>query len=786
MDDFGIDLYAVDESALTHVEADETCDSTAILTKSKVEQRRLTQGVSGVVHEHGREEAVKGLAEGPTYRTVPHTGYICHRCGLPGHFIQHCPTNGDPKYDLRRVSRYRVDFEDLNRSLAVPPRTNDVVLKEADALPPELSCSLCQGIFVEAVMIPCCQYSFCEKCIRHYLQKESPCPQCGSGKSKDCDLLPNVALRQAIDRFRSSQPDIDAPKEATNVESSVKTAKKGISSPTQLHVSSGIKDVSSVVVVDNQPELPAADDSVCESAIGSREKVLHGRNKPIAVVGETSSLGRKKKKLSIRPMCISETLSEHMIGKSRKANKFCYTCGAPDHIARNCTTTGDNSRCFATPGMFPPFGPLARAINPFGQEMFWPGPVAYGASPPLPVGHYGPVPYGSSALPLGHYGVSPFTPMYPNPQLHGFLDAVPHEVASRDRPLSREEFMELQEIERRRRLTKELKRREVSEDRSLSMIGSGQSVSSGSEGSLHVQRPSLSKSHGTFRRYDVDSSFLRETGSTKIKRKLGKRHTSEVFDEEVSSQKCTDESEYSAFDDSRGQKRRYHQDVKPVVSTVKRVGKMYECYSDSDEEDCQDGKLHMSREGQSKVGRSTSTGRLGPAFEKREKKSYVKHDGTRVSEAGAVEMLRSSRHKSKKSLLEGMKESVSHQMNHISIEAEDRHAHHGFVDDDRNASEVLKKSSTRKHHDHSQICTLNDISEEETKKKRKKRKRRRHKADTVTVGTSFMEISHKILDKRHKSHHISSVMIDETSVEGTPAIDDVECGRWKMDDGLGE
>ena len=49
-----------------------------------------------------------------------------------------------------------------------------VFAKEADALlairpiylepPPELKCPLCSNIFKDAVMIPCCQYSFCDKC----------------------------------------------------------------------------------------------------------------------------------------------------------------------------------------------------------------------------------------------------------------------------------------------------------------------------------------------------------------------------------------------------------------------------------------------------------------------------------------------------------------------------------------------------------------------------------------------------------------------------------------------
>ena len=30
---------------------------------------------------------------------VPPEGYVCHRCGAPGHFKKWCPTNSDPDYD---------------------------------------------------------------------------------------------------------------------------------------------------------------------------------------------------------------------------------------------------------------------------------------------------------------------------------------------------------------------------------------------------------------------------------------------------------------------------------------------------------------------------------------------------------------------------------------------------------------------------------------------------------------------------------------------------------------
>jgi hypothetical protein len=40
---------------------------------------------------------------------------------------------------------------------------NPPAMQNAD-FPSELKCSLCDSFFKEAVMIPCCQHSFCQKC----------------------------------------------------------------------------------------------------------------------------------------------------------------------------------------------------------------------------------------------------------------------------------------------------------------------------------------------------------------------------------------------------------------------------------------------------------------------------------------------------------------------------------------------------------------------------------------------------------------------------------------------
>jgi len=41
----------------------------------------------------------------PAEPKIPPPTYICHRCNQPGHFINHCPTNGDPNYDFHKVKK---------------------------------------------------------------------------------------------------------------------------------------------------------------------------------------------------------------------------------------------------------------------------------------------------------------------------------------------------------------------------------------------------------------------------------------------------------------------------------------------------------------------------------------------------------------------------------------------------------------------------------------------------------------------------------------------------------
>ncbi|KAL8148569.1 hypothetical protein AgCh_005801 [Apium graveolens] len=63
----------------------------------------------------------------------------------------------------------------------------------------------------EAVIIPCCHQSFCERCIREVLTQKSKCPKCSSNKFKAEDVLPNLSLREAIVHLLEAQIQFSIP-----------------------------------------------------------------------------------------------------------------------------------------------------------------------------------------------------------------------------------------------------------------------------------------------------------------------------------------------------------------------------------------------------------------------------------------------------------------------------------------------------------------------------------------------------------------------------------------------
>ncbi|RZC88401.1 hypothetical protein C5167_016196 [Papaver somniferum] len=142
--------------------------------------------------------------EGQGNFRVPPEGYICYRCRVPGHFIQHCPTNGDPEYDIKR----------LRPPTGIPKLNGAAFEKEVESIPsasgrvmnfpPQLYCPLCKEVMKDAVLTrKCCFQSFCNECIRGNIISKSMCI-CGVKNIPVDDLIPNKTLRDTINSYLKS------------------------------------------------------------------------------------------------------------------------------------------------------------------------------------------------------------------------------------------------------------------------------------------------------------------------------------------------------------------------------------------------------------------------------------------------------------------------------------------------------------------------------------------------------------------------------------------------------
>ncbi|KDP35221.1 hypothetical protein JCGZ_09380 [Jatropha curcas] len=169
-----------------------------------------------------------GVGYGGLEKKTPPEGYVCHRCSMAGHFIQHCPTNGNPGYDFKRMrppTVLKANDAAFEKEIfgCFPAKKSSLWL--ASDLPPELLCPLCKQGMKNAVMTSkCCFSSFCDKCIRDYLIGCKLKCVCGATDVLTDHLIPNMTLRDTINRILESGSGSSS--SGTNVQSnSVKVTK---------------------------------------------------------------------------------------------------------------------------------------------------------------------------------------------------------------------------------------------------------------------------------------------------------------------------------------------------------------------------------------------------------------------------------------------------------------------------------------------------------------------------------------------------------------------------------
>ncbi|KAM0026056.1 putative transcription factor interactor and regulator CCHC(Zn) family [Helianthus debilis subsp. tardiflorus] len=311
----------------------------------------------------------------------------------------------------------------LENNLAPEDREHIKLEKVADAkgidlqkvdLPSELRCPICITYFKEAVMIPCCQHSFCKKCICEVLPVTSRCPKCSSTKYRVEHLLPNLSLRHAIEHFLESQILATAPE--SDLQKYVPDEESGIQGKEISPVTKRKLDMLCSTSATDKGSNQNMADSVYESP---KRKILEGtgfhadsqgENQPVmpqvCMHDEADSTSRKR-----GPFVSSGGGDRNYAveNRNKKSGRTCYKCGSPGHFIRDCpiasiehpmlhtADTGDHMFQRGMSGYAMPYW------NPAAFPYVNPYMYTYGSYP-------GMVPFNSTMAPVTPYGVPPFVP----------------------------------------------------------------------------------------------------------------------------------------------------------------------------------------------------------------------------------------------------------------------------------------------------------------------------------------------------------------------------------------
>lgn len=91
----------------------------------------------------------------------------------------------------------------LRDNIGHEPQEPQFIVEEKREIPEELICTICKGIFRDAVMVPCCGSSFCDDCVRTALleSEDNECPDCKEKETSPGTLIPNRFLRKSVIDF---------------------------------------------------------------------------------------------------------------------------------------------------------------------------------------------------------------------------------------------------------------------------------------------------------------------------------------------------------------------------------------------------------------------------------------------------------------------------------------------------------------------------------------------------------------------------------------------------------
>ncbi|KAL1552309.1 RING-type E3 ubiquitin transferase [Salvia divinorum] len=344
---------------------------------------------------------------------------------LPG-FNQELDQNKfmDNKKDAAAVIRSDFDQHGNDRNILPIPdelmnsNKSNFLNVHSSNLPLELKCSLCKNVFTDAVMIPCCQHSFCEKCIRQVLFTKGMCPKCFSRKCTTADLLPNLSLRQATEHLLESQmfdtgfenamqkyvPDEESGiqvnddsgaitfaqflRELEVPQSSTATGKSPVPQSSTATGKGSNQILTQSWYEQHQRNVPYGNAGSRDFEDFAQSADFQGENQPTSQA-EADSNAKRKGGFGFDSGAGGGSFSGH--GRYRKGVRNCFSCGSFDHLMRDCPISHPNPMCQPGSGMFhggipgyappywngssfPPYTPYANMYNspsmlPFNPTM---------------------------------------------------------------------------------------------------------------------------------------------------------------------------------------------------------------------------------------------------------------------------------------------------------------------------------------------------------------------------------------------------------------------------------
>ncbi|TGZ74093.1 hypothetical protein CRM22_001135 [Opisthorchis felineus] len=197
----------------------------------------------------------KNFAVKPKPYGVPPAAYICHKCGLPGHWIHNCPgvrdktgkmmdvksvkrptgipqdfllevDAGTPGAYLGKSGKYMVPIKDAEayaqgkkdkRPFSV--EENPPYVPSERKPPKQFICPLCNDMFRDAVLVSCCGTTYCNECILGHVFDSQvlgshKCPNCGAVLTDhESSVFENALVRSMIRDWLANEaalPDSDA------------------------------------------------------------------------------------------------------------------------------------------------------------------------------------------------------------------------------------------------------------------------------------------------------------------------------------------------------------------------------------------------------------------------------------------------------------------------------------------------------------------------------------------------------------------------------------------------